>query len=210
MSARLPGGSLERNRSVSRTAPMSSERDQAGPPSAVPTTASADPPPTSQTATIVGRDDTPAKAPAKASRPSSSADRIRMEAPVAERSSRTRRSALALCRPGAVTSTSIVRAPSFLAIRAKPPAHRVASSMRTGESRPSRSTSSPRNRCSRSSRTVTSSPPCRRATRRRTVFEPTSMMPIFIARSFSRSRRLETPIWADGQRGAVHASAPCA
>ena len=43
-----------RNRSVSRTAPRSRERDHAAPPSAVPTTTSAEPPPTSQTATLAG------------------------------------------------------------------------------------------------------------------------------------------------------------
>ena len=67
---RLSGGSPVRNRSVSRTAPTFSERDHAGSPSRVPTTASAEPPPTSQTATHSGSDLAAATAPANASRPS--------------------------------------------------------------------------------------------------------------------------------------------
>ena len=69
---------------------MSSERDQAGPPSTVPTTTSVEPPPTSQTATLEGRVQLAATAPAKASLPSSSALRTRTGTPVAAASSRTK------------------------------------------------------------------------------------------------------------------------
>ena len=97
---------------------MSSERDQAGPPSTVPTTTSVEPPPTSQTPTLDGSVQLAATAPANASRPSSSALSTRTGTPVAAASSRTRWLAFELWRPGAVTMTSTALAPSRRAVPA--------------------------------------------------------------------------------------------
>ena len=81
----------------------------------------------------------------------------------------------ALWRPGEVTSTSTRSAPSLRARRSSRWAVCRTSRSFCRETAPSRSISSPRPSCTRSSRTATSPPSARRsATRSRSVFAPTS------------------------------------
>ena len=102
---------------MSRSEPTLTERTQAGPKSGVPTTISVEPPPTSQTAITPSFTSARATAPAYASLPSSSGETMRTPPLVALASERRSRSGSPPCRPGAVTTVSIVSTLSLAAAR---------------------------------------------------------------------------------------------
>ena len=181
-SSRALGGSWRKNRLVKRSEPMSTERDQVGPLVVVPTTSCAEPPPTSQTATVFRKSSAAATAPNHARDPSSSASRTRTSQSVAWRSAARRSLAFTACRPGDVTRTTICPAPSLRALRTCVLATTAAASSFSSPITPSdRSRSSPRPSCRRSSRIGSMRPRLSRvATRRRNVFAPTSTTPTLI------------------------------
>ncbi len=154
-------------------------------------------------------------------RPSSSAVRTRVDTPVASARRDTSSWPFGACRPGEVTRIAIEVQLSFRARRTCALAASAASETFFSPIRPPRSISSPSPSWTRSSRMETREPSSADATRRRTVFAPTSTIPtrtppiltgVSVGARLGRSSRLSEEISGSGTRrlGGVRVPGHCA